>query len=240
MPTEILFGAGVAVLGLALLVHASWSARRITRHVNVARTSAGLPPLPLIVDWSEIAEILDQADWRQRSLDVAERTLIEVAERLTTPIQVRMHEPEKVWPVRVLLTERQRPGSMTIVNNVTLNEEGFVCHTQVGADRYGTPFRQVSALICYMLEFRLPAEMPTRVSNKVRAKLIENRGVWEAKVLIAVSQKAAKESLSGRATASEIAELLDKRFTIDPTHMSDEILVRSLQNLVEIIKRDFS
>jgi hypothetical protein len=83
-------------------------------------------------------------------------------------------------------------------------------------------------------------EMPTLVSNKVRVKLIKNRGMWEASAIITVSQKAAKESLLGRATASEIAESLDNRFGIDPTHMSDEDLVRYLENLVEIIKPDFS
>jgi hypothetical protein len=53
--------------------------------------------------------------------------------------------------VRLLLTERGPRGSMTTFNNVTLNEKGLVCHTQRGADRFDTPFAQVSKLICYIL-----------------------------------------------------------------------------------------
>ncbi|UGY14357.1 hypothetical protein [Bradyrhizobium septentrionale] len=107
------------------------------------------------VDSPEITEILHQADGQPPSLADVQRTLVEVAERLNTPIKVRMHEPEKIWPVRLLLTERHTQGLMTTINNVTLNEKGFVCHTQIGADRFDTPFAEASKLICFILQIKL-------------------------------------------------------------------------------------
>jgi hypothetical protein len=49
---------------------------------------------------------------------------------------------------------------MTTFNNVTLNEKGLVCHTQRGADRFDTPFAQVSKLICYILQIKFASQMP--------------------------------------------------------------------------------
>jgi hypothetical protein len=94
---------------------------------------------------SEIREILNQADRRSPSLDEVQRTLAEVAKWLNVPIDLRMHEPEKTWPVRLLLTEHRRPGSPTT----------YICHTQVGADRFDTPFAQVSTLLCYILQIAI-------------------------------------------------------------------------------------
>jgi hypothetical protein len=110
-----------------------------------------------LIDSCEITEILYRADRRPPSLDEVQRTLVEVAERLNISIEVRLHEPEKMWPVRLLLTERSPPRSMTTYNNVTLSEKGFVCHTQAGGDRFDTPFAKVSTLICYMLQIKLAA-----------------------------------------------------------------------------------
>jgi hypothetical protein len=61
----------------------------------------------------------------------------------------------------VLLTERDSQYSTRIDNNVTLREgEGLVCHTQVCADRFDTPFAQVSKLICYILQIKLASRLP--------------------------------------------------------------------------------
>lgn len=113
-----------------------------------------------LIDSPEITQILHRADGRPPALDDVQRTLVEVAERLNIPIKVRMHEPEKTWPIRLLLTERRPQGSMTTVNNVTLSEKGLVCHTQVGGDRFETPFAQISKLICYILQIKIASGMP--------------------------------------------------------------------------------
>lgn len=191
-----------------------------------------------IFDPIEIAEILDQADWQYRSLDTVQRTLLEVAQRLNIPIKVSMREPENSQSIRVLYTERKRSGSACIYKNVTKNENIFVCHTQVYADRFETPFVKISDLVRYILEIHLPAEVPTRIRDETRWRVIKNRGLQEAWVIADAARRAAKGCLLGLATASEIAEALDNRFTTDTTHMSIESFIESIENHVKIIERE--
>jgi hypothetical protein len=59
--------SAVALIGLALLLHSSFAARNILKHVTLVRAEAGLPPVPCrhFVDFAEIARLYVQATGRR-------------------------------------------------------------------------------------------------------------------------------------------------------------------------------
>jgi hypothetical protein len=69
MLTLLQIGAesAVALIGLALLLHSSFAARNIVKHVTAIRAEAGLPPVPCrhFVDFAEIARLYVQATGRR-------------------------------------------------------------------------------------------------------------------------------------------------------------------------------